>query len=148
MTLLLERGDIPGFKVGREVVTHEKRGGAWVRGHRVSGLVQQQILYNKLSAEVRKAILDDQRETLSIVELNELIEAKAKGGKVDERAFSYIMCPKCGSTELTKHAIEWTVYDPEGPREEPGHVVMCKCGWVGGDSLPHEVNPHPTANEA
>ena len=40
MTLLLERGDIPGFKVGRRRRRHEKRGGAWVRGHRVSGLVQ------------------------------------------------------------------------------------------------------------
>ena len=41
MTLLLERGDIPGFKVGRRRRRHEKRGGAWVRGHRVSGLVQR-----------------------------------------------------------------------------------------------------------
>jgi hypothetical protein len=40
MTLLLEHGDIPGFKVGRRRRRHEKRGGAWVRGHRVSGLVQ------------------------------------------------------------------------------------------------------------
>jgi hypothetical protein len=40
MTLLLERGDIPGFKVGRRRRRHEKRGGARVRGHRVSGLVQ------------------------------------------------------------------------------------------------------------
>ena len=41
MTLLLERGDIPGFKVGRRRRRHEKRGGARVRGHRVSGLVQR-----------------------------------------------------------------------------------------------------------
>ncbi len=41
MTLLLEHGDIPGFKVGRRRRRHEKRGGAWVRGHRVSGLVQR-----------------------------------------------------------------------------------------------------------
>ena len=49
MTLLLERGDIPGFKVGRRRRRHEKRGGAWVRGHRVSGLVQRAS-----SADVRQ----------------------------------------------------------------------------------------------
>ena len=50
MTLLLEHGDIPGFKVGRRRRRHEKRGGAWVRGHRVSGLVQR---LNSAAAESR-----------------------------------------------------------------------------------------------
>lgn len=104
---------------------------------------EQQALFNKLSADVRKAILEDQRDTLSIVELNELIEHKAKAGKLDNRVFSYVACPKCGSTELEKHAIEWTVHDPDGPRMEPGHIVMCKCGWTGGDSVAHETTLQP-----
>ena len=54
MTLLLERGDIPGFKVGRRRRRHEKRGGAWVRGHRVSGLVQRESERSaRLFAQVR-----------------------------------------------------------------------------------------------
>lgn len=109
---------------------------------------EQQALFNKLSADVRQAILEDQRDTLSIIELNELIEHKAKAGKLDKRAFSYVACPRCGSTELEKHAIEWTVNDPEGPRKEPGHIVMCKCGWTAGDSIPHQTTPQPTNHEA
>ena len=53
MTLLLERGDIPGFKVGRRRRRHEKRGGAWVRGHRVSGLVQ---LCFRATAQLRNIV--------------------------------------------------------------------------------------------
>jgi len=117
-------------------------------GYAARASTEQQTLFNKLSVDVRKAILEDQRETLSIVELNELIEHKAKGGRTDKRASSFVACPRCGSVEIEKHAIEWTVHDPEAPRKEPGHVAICKmCGWVEADSLKHETTSQRTGNE-
>ena len=63
MTLLLERGDIPGFKVGRRRRRHEKRGGAWVRGHRVSGLVQRRA--NRRCAALSRSVQRPQGARLS-----------------------------------------------------------------------------------
>lgn len=110
---------------------------------------EQEVLFKKLSIEVRNAILEDQRQNLSIVELNEVIMAKALAGQ-QRRAFAYVMCPKCGSENLEKSAIVWTVYDPDGTKKQPGHLVKCKnCNWVEGDHEEHETkSTEPQRDEA
>lgn len=90
----------------------------------------QKTLFNKLSEEVRDAILHDNREKLSVSELNELIREKT----VDEDVggvLPYAACPKCGSEDLERTSDVEVDYGPEGP-ELGGYydIVRCKeCDW-------------------
>lgn len=84
----------------------------------------QERLYSKLSSEVRTAILDDSRETLSIPELNRLLEDKT----IDPEASSYPLpfkaCPKCGSVKLEHREL----YDHK--RDEVYYTIRCmECPW-------------------
>ena len=91
----------------------------------------QNVVFNKLSEQVRDAILNDNREKLSILELNELISEKTIDEEVGE-AIPYMACPKCGSEDLDRTSDVEVDYGPEGP-ELAGHydIVRCKeCGWT------------------
>jgi predicted RNA-binding Zn-ribbon protein involved in translation (DUF1610 family) len=93
--------------------------------------VDQKALYNKLSKEVRDAILNDSRDKLSVLELNELIREKTIDEEVGE-AIPYMACPRCGSEDLERTLDAEVDYGPEGP-ELAGHydIVRCKkCDWI------------------
>jgi predicted RNA-binding Zn-ribbon protein involved in translation (DUF1610 family) len=90
----------------------------------------QNTVFNKLSKEVRSAILEDNREKLSVFELNELIREKTIDRDVGE-AIPYMACPRCGSEDLERTSDVEVDYGPEGT-ELAGHydIVRCKeCGW-------------------
>ncbi len=91
----------------------------------------QNAVFNKLSEEVREAILNDNREKLSVLELNELIREKTIDEEVGE-AIPYMACPKCGSEDLERTSDVEVDYGSEGP-ELAGHydIVSCKkCEWT------------------
>ena len=91
----------------------------------------QDVVFNKLSEEVRDAILNDNREKLSVFELNELIREKTIDEEVGE-AIPYLACPKCGSEDLERTSDVEVDYGTESP-ELAGHydIVRCKeCGWT------------------
>jgi len=91
----------------------------------------QNDVFNKLSEEVRVAILDDNREKLSVSELNGLIREKTIDEEVGE-AIPYMACPRCGSEDLERSSDVEVDYGPEGP-ELAGHydIVRCKeCEWT------------------
>lgn len=91
----------------------------------------QNTLFNKLSEAVRNAILNDSRDKLSILELNELIREKTIDKMVGE-AIPYMVCPRCGSGELERTSDIEVDYGPEGS-ELAGHydIVHCKgCDWT------------------
>ena len=85
----------------------------------------QRSLFNKLSSDVRQAILGDARENLTVRELNGLLEAKV----LDEEAAThdplpYKACPTCGNEEL----VRTSHLDREG--DEEYYVIGCtSCGW-------------------
>ena len=84
----------------------------------------QERLFGKLSSEVRTAILDDTRSTLTIPELNRLLEDKT----IDPEAAGYPLpfkaCPKCGSEKLERREC----IDPK--HDELYYVIQCKeCPW-------------------
>jgi hypothetical protein len=91
----------------------------------------QNAVFNKLSEEVRVAILDDNREKLSVLELNELIREKTIDEEVGE-AIPYMACPKCGSEDLERTTDVEVEYGPEGIESgTPYDIIRCKeCGWT------------------
>ena len=93
--------------------------------------IEQNKLFNKLSKEVRDAILADNRDKLSILELNELIRDKTIDAHVGE-SLPYIACPRCGSEDLERTTDVEVEYGPEGPESGiPYDIIRCKkCNWT------------------
>ena len=91
----------------------------------------QKTLYNKLSDDVRDAILDDNRKKLSVLELNELLMEKTIDYEVGE-AIPYMACPRCGSEDLQRTSDVEVDYGPEGAESAQHYdIVRCKkCGWT------------------
>jgi len=93
----------------------------------------QATLFYKLDDSLRKTILNDQREKLSVKELNEILTSKTLDenykGKLPFKA-----CPKCGSENLQR-GIEYDVeHDGENFIGIPyGSIVCIDCGWVKTD---------------
>lgn len=74
--------------------------------------------------------MEDNREKLSVFELNELIKEKTIDKDVGE-AIPYTACPRCGSENLERTSDVEVDYGIEGP-ELAGHyhIVRCKeCDW-------------------
>jgi hypothetical protein len=92
---------------------------------------EQNILFNKLSKEVRDAIIKDKRKSLSVLELNELIREKTIDEAVGE-AIPYMACPRCGSEDLERTSDAEVEYGPEGVESGvPYDIVRCKeCNWI------------------
>ena len=91
----------------------------------------QDIVFNKLSRELRDAILNDNRKKLSVLDLNELIREKTIDIEVGE-AIPYLACPKCGSDDLERTSDVEVDYVHEGPEfASPYDIIRCKeCGWT------------------
>ena len=90
----------------------------------------QNAVFNKLSEVVRDAILEDNREKLSVFELNELIMEKTIDKDAGE-ALPYMACPCCGSEDLERTSDVEVDYG-RGGSELAGHydIVRCEeCGW-------------------
>jgi len=94
----------------------------------------QNDLFNKLPEYIRQGLLEDQREKLSVKELNELIRLKT----IDEmkKGFdAFKACPQCGSNSLTigKELYDVDVdYKPgEGESFYPSYVECITCGDCG-----------------
>ena len=93
----------------------------------------QRNIYNKLTEDVKSMILEDKRESLSIKELNELINKKATIEDSDD-IYPYRYCPKCGSEDIsryTDHVVDGEMEDDiPSYTATPFEVVECKqCGW-------------------
>lgn len=83
----------------------------------------QNAVYNKLEDSVRDIIRSDQREKLSVKELNELLDDRVMDPE-DSSPFPYKVCPKCGNEDLKR-----TSHD-DYEREETYYVIGCtECGW-------------------
>lgn len=63
---------------------------------------EQQTLFNKLNDDVRATILQDKRSSLSIRELNEILEKKTIKSPINGDPLPYKACPKCGSENLKR----------------------------------------------
>jgi hypothetical protein len=83
----------------------------------------QKTLYNKLSKDIRDAILQDAREKLTVKELNNLINEKALD-LVMSSPLPFKACPKCGSENLKGGEYK----DVE--RDDLYYYIKCEdCGW-------------------
>jgi len=83
---------------------------------------EQKTLFDKLSDDVRSAILEDSRNKLSIKDLNTLLEAKTIKQPWDGDPLPYKACPKCGSEKLEKGEII--------KNDDNYYVVQCpECQW-------------------
>jgi hypothetical protein len=101
----------------------------------------QNAVFNKLSLEVRNAILDDTRTSLSIKDLNELIRERTIDSTSSDK-YPYLACPRCGSEDIERgqDAIvdgEWD--DGAGLLVHyPYDFVKCRtCDWSKSD-LDHD----------
>ncbi len=85
---------------------------------------EQEALYKKLSDDVRKMVLEDPRDSLTVLELNRLLDSKT----IDKHRINqghplpYKACPKCGSKNLARGEIN---------RADDNYLVIsCKdCDW-------------------
>ena len=74
---------------------------------------------------MREVILNDNREKLSVFELNELIREKTIDEEVVEE-LPYMACPKCGSEDLEPTSDVKVDYGHEG-YELAGHYDIVRC---------------------
>lgn len=83
----------------------------------------QRIIYDKLTTDVRNVILQDQRDKLSVPELNALIDQRT----IDPDAnhpLPFVACPKCGASNLQRQQAIDERHD------EMYYIVNCpKCAW-------------------
>jgi len=94
----------------------------------------QQRLFGKLSLEVRELILSDKRDSITVAQLNELLQKKTldlSSGNV----LPYKVCPKCGSENLIRNR-DFIVDEEPGDDgmafqvATPYKTIGCDdCGW-------------------
>jgi len=78
----------------------------------------QEIIYNKLSKEIRDAILQDDREKFTVPELCDLINSPSPSSP------SNMVCPECGSANLRQHHSYVCATDDYFP-----YLECDNCGW-------------------
>jgi hypothetical protein len=95
----------------------------WIsRAYYLKANREQKTLFDKLSGDVRSAILEDSRNTLSVKELNDLLETKTIKQPWEGDPLPYKACPKCGSEKLERDEII--------KNDDNYYVVQCpKCRW-------------------
>ena len=82
----------------------------------------QKRLFSKLPEDVRSTILQDKRESLTVSELNELLEKKTIKSTIGGDPLPYKACPKCGSEKLRRGELI-----TQGDRY---YVIQCAdCKW-------------------
>lgn len=90
----------------------------------------QRRLIAKIPEEIRTALREDQRNKLTVKELNELMELKT----LDKRKRgleAFKACPKCGSPNISIRE-EWEVDSPDSAWQF--NIVECKdCHWSKDD---------------
>ena len=85
--------------------------------------VEQHAVYDKLTDEVRQLIRNDQRERLTVRQLNELLEQRTIDPNSDA-PLPYIVCPRCGSQELDRKSATDAAHD------EVYYMINCRnCDW-------------------
>jgi len=101
----------------------------------------QNTVFSKLSEEARYAIIEDNRENLSILELSELIREKMTEKKIGEEA-PYMLCPECGSEEFDRTSDSEIDYDSEQVEFSRHYdVFRCKkCGYTSYSQM-NEISP-------
>jgi len=100
------------------IVTH-----LYYRRGRLDARSDQEIIYNKLSKEIRDAILQDARNKLTVKELNDLINEITLDPD-SPAPLPFKACPKCGSENL--RGGEYTDVD----RDDHYYYLKCEdCGW-------------------
>lgn len=83
---------------------------------------QNELLSKKLSADVKKIILNNNANNLSIKDLNKLLEEKTIVLNSND-PLPFKACPKCGNTHLIRST-------GINNREEDYYLIKCeKCGW-------------------
>jgi len=96
--------------------------------------IDQSILYNKLTEDLRKIILADKRDLLTIKELNDILKERVIDGQSLNR-FPFKLCPKCGSENICRDTDVIVDYDRgDGGEPVPSatsyEIVGCNdCGW-------------------
>lgn len=90
----------------------------------------QRILFAKLPEVLKKLVIQDKHDKLTIRELNELINQKVTDTSSKD-SLPYIACPKCGSINLNKSSEELVDFDEDGPHLITFYdTINCKeCGW-------------------
>ena len=90
----------------------------------------QKVIFNKLSQDIRNAILSDTREKLSVAELNEIITEKSIDFN-SKHPLPYVACPKCGSKNLLDKSDVEVDYDEDEPSLVCHYnIITCQdCGW-------------------
>jgi hypothetical protein len=82
----------------------------------------QKAVFNKLTKEVRSIILQDKRESLTVQELNELLEKKTIKNPIGDDPLPYKACPKCGSENLRRGELF--------TQDDSYYVIQCAdCQW-------------------
>ena len=94
-------------------------------------LDEQRRIISKLPADVREIILEDKREQLTVVQLNELLQNKTFESDLGD-PLAYRKCPRCGSENIERSTDVEVDYGPEGPEScIPYDIIKCKdCGWT------------------
>ncbi|TFG75549.1 MAG: hypothetical protein E4H21_08565 [Thermodesulfobacteriales bacterium] len=90
----------------------------------------QRHLLEKVPEEVRKALKEDQRDRLTVRELNELLESKTID-KTKTGLEVFKVCPKCGSSHLSKGK-NWEVSSPDDAFQY-NEVWCADCDWSKND---------------
>jgi len=103
----------------------------WIVAHHyfIRANTAQTKLFNKLPDELRDVILEDQREKLSVAELNEILESKTID-KNHKGRFPYKACPKCGSKKLEIGTDYEVDHNGDNFVRAPFELIQClDCGW-------------------
>jgi Zn ribbon nucleic-acid-binding protein len=109
---------------------------SWVIARRFYLLAHrdQQILFNKLTSDVRETILSDKRESITVSQLNDLLRKKTLDASGNNE-LPYKVCPKCGSDNLIRNK-DFLAEDESGddglPFQTPipYKTIECvDCGW-------------------
>ena len=96
--------------------------------------VEQKAIFNKLSTEIKQTILKDKRDSLTVKELNELLEEKVID-RESKDTLPFKACPKCGSENIVSGEdaiVDYDVGDEGEPVPSPtlyGTVKCRDCGW-------------------
>ena len=87
---------------------------------------QNNDLIRMLSKEVQDIIIRNNKENLSVLELNHLLDEKTVEDDTDD-PLPFKACPKCGNEELNRSSCT------DDERGDTYYSIECKkCGWSEG----------------
>jgi hypothetical protein len=109
---------------------------SWILTHLYyrRGNRDQNKFFNKFSKDIREMILADKRDSLSVLDLNDLLRKKIIDYEIPG-PFKYKACPKCGSSNLWRGKDYWVDVEAGDNGEAvysgtPYSVIECMdCHW-------------------